>query len=257
MSNRTGFIKSSEPVYKNLDFDKLLSTIARLRRRIEERFPESRLKCVSSELIDMAEKSRTDVHWIKKPNKLLRAAVGLIILLTFSLIGYSWQLIDINEAPLTQITLITMSESIFNNLILAGAGTFFLLTLETRIKRSRVLRSLHHLREMAHVIDMLQLTKDPYFASGRGISTESSPERTMTIFELQRYLDYCSETLSLVGKLSALYAQHFPDQVVTSAVNEVELLCSSLSNKIWQKIMIANNLEKSQDISSDALQQTT
>ena len=51
-----------------------------------------------------------------------------------------------------------------------------------------------------------------------------------------RYLDYCSEMLSITGKLAALFAQSVNDEVVIEAVNDVETLGSNLSRKIWQKI---------------------
>jgi hypothetical protein len=60
---------------------------------------------------------------------------------------------------------------------------------------------------------------------------------------LIRYLDYCSEMLSLTGKIAALYAQNFRDAVVLSAVNELENLTTGLSRKIWQKIMIVDKQE--------------
>jgi hypothetical protein len=60
----------------------------------------------------------------------------------------------------------------------------------------------------------------------------------MTRFELGRYLDYVSELLSLVSKISALYIQRFDDEVVLGAVNELESFTTGLSSKIWQKIMI-------------------
>ena len=62
----------------------------------------------------------------------------------------------------------------------------------------------------------------------------------MTDFELSRYLNYCSEMLSLIGKVAALYVQRFDDPVALSAVNEMEDLTTGLSRKIWQKIMILN-----------------
>ncbi|TMP99740.1 MAG: hypothetical protein E6L09_08785 [Verrucomicrobia bacterium] len=73
-----------------------------------------------------------------------------------------------------------------------------------------------------------------------GPPTKSSPRRTMTDFELSRYLDYCSEMLSLIGKVAALYVQRFDDPVALSAVDEIEDLTTGLSRKIWQKIMIIN-----------------
>jgi hypothetical protein len=53
---------------------------------------------------------------------------------------------------------------------------------------------------------------------------------------MSRYLDYCSELLAITGKLAALYSQAVPDEGVAQAVTDIELLGSSLSRKIWQKI---------------------
>jgi hypothetical protein len=85
---------------------------------------------------------------------------------------------------------------------------------------------------------MHQLTKDPSNVLAGGPSTPSSPKRGMDRFALTRYLDYCSEMLSLTNKLAALYAQHLPDAVVIDAVNDIEQLTTNLSGKIWQKITI-------------------
>ena len=82
---------------------------------------------------------------------------------------------------------------------------------------------------------MHQLTKDPYVNDNPESATEHSPKRTLTKFELQRYLDYCSEATALVGKVAALYSQSLPEEAVVSAVNEIETLTTGLSRKIWQK----------------------
>jgi len=129
-------------------------------------------------------------------------------------------------------------EAAANIVVLLGAVLFFLISLETRLKRNRSLRDLHVFRSIAHVIDMHQLTKDPSSVLASECATASSPQRTMSSFELTRYLDYCSEMLSLTSKLAAVYAQNLPDPVVIDAVNEIESLTTNLSQKIWQKITI-------------------
>ena len=91
---------------------------------------------------------------------------------------------------------------------------------------------------MAHIVDMHQLTKDPDRLLEGRVDTVSSPSRTYTPMELGRYLDYCSEMLSLTSKIAALYAERFDDAVVLQAVDEVETITTNLSAKIWQKIMI-------------------
>jgi hypothetical protein len=125
-----------------------------------------------------------------------------------------------------------------NIIILLSAALFFLVTAETRRKRNRAIIAIHQLRALAHVIDMHQLTKDPEGAFSNEKKTPSSPRQTMNVFELTRYLDYCTEMLSLVGKVAALYVQDLDDPVVLGAVNDVENLTTGLSRKIWQKIMI-------------------
>ena len=128
-------------------------------------------------------------------------------------------------------------------LFVAGAAVWTLLNLEQRWKRSRALGDLYRLRSFAHVVDMHQLTKDPTVILSPGPATDASPKREMNQFQLTRYLDYCSETLSLVGKLAALYGEYTRDPQVVEAINGVEELCGNLSRKIWQKITILSALE--------------
>jgi hypothetical protein len=145
------------------------------------------------------------------------------------------------QAEVSKVSLIELVqglESGINDVIFVGAAIFFLASLESRIKRARVLAAIHELRALAHIIDMHQLTKDPERVLREGPDTPSSPERTLSRFELGRYLDYCSELLSLLGKIAALYAQYTNDAVALSAVDQIEDLTSGLSRKIWQKIMV-------------------
>ena len=101
---------------------------------------------------------------------------------------------------------------------------------------------LHGLRSLIHVIDMHQLTKDPAALSDDFVPTANSPVRITNRQDLARYLDYCSEMLSLTGKLAALFAQSVNDEVVIEAVNDIENLGSNLSRKIWQKITMIEDI---------------
>ena len=134
--------------------------------------------------------------------------------------------------------LVQIVEPAANIAILVAIGIIFVFSLESRWKRRRALTSLHSLRSMIHVIDMHQLTKDPSLLLENIAPTPSSPEHSLGRAEITRYLDYCSELLSLTGKIAALYAQSMQDPVVVDTVNELEDLSTNLSRKIWQKIMI-------------------
>lgn len=166
---------------------------------------------------------------------------GLVIAVILASTGWiAWIVFqdEPTKAVLHSTELIQVLEAAMNAVVLVGATVFFFATLETRIKRRRALRAIHDLRCIGHIIDMHQLTKDPERILQKGKDTESSPKRCMTEFELSRYLDYCSEMLSLTGKVAALYVQTFEDSIVVSAVNDVENLTTALARKIWQKLMV-------------------
>ena len=55
-------------------------------------------------------------------------------------------------------------------------------------------------------------------------------------------LDYCSELLSLISKIGAIYVQDFADTVALEAVDQLSTLTNGLSRSIWQKIIIIENM---------------
>jgi hypothetical protein len=227
-------------VYRQLDVDCTIKTLKQLSNRIQERFPGSGLGGVARELHATAGETRERVIWISRPHYPTRITVVLFLIVLGAVIAYTATTVlgDLQGEKLTPSVLAGMIESATNEFLLAGAAVFFLVGIEARIKRTRAQRVLHELRAIAHVIDMHQLTKDASRVIGAsGWTTESSPKRTMTAFQLTRYLDYCSEMLSIVGKLAALYAQSLPDSMVVGAVNDIETLTTGLSRKIWQKIV--------------------
>jgi hypothetical protein len=129
-------------------------------------------------------------------------------------------------------------ESGIQDVVFIGLALAFLITAENRLRRRRALSFIRELRAIAHIVDMHQLTKDPEQIGSSQPDTASSPARAMSQEQLGRYLDYCTELLSVVSKLSALYVQDMNDPVVLEAVSEVETLSGGLSSKIWQKITL-------------------
>lgn len=223
----------------------ILSTIDRLSLRIEERFPDSGLSKVCKEFYDLAMRSELLVRNLAAPIWPVRIFAILAVLMLLGLVGFALYQMAINfhfDAN-GMFDLLQTTESAVNELIFLGLALFFLISLESRIKRRSSLKALHHLRSIAHIVDMHQLTKDPTHQFVKIDDTESSPKRIMTRAELTRYLDYCSEILALNAKIGALFAQNVDDPVVLSAVNDLELLTQGLSAKIWQKIMILDLAE--------------
>jgi len=229
------------PSSRALDAASLTRTIERLCRRVEARFPGSGLSRVCGELLDTATHAAATAEWIARPILSLRIAVGLlVVVIVAGLLGTLAAVVGPIE-PLSLAELVQTLEAGINDVVLVAAAVFFLVTLESRLKRRRALKAIHELRAIAHVIDMHQLTKDPERLVGTGPDTGLLERRRMSPFELGRYLDYCSEALSLAGKVAALYIQGFDDPVALQAVNEVEGLTTGLSRKIWQKLMMLHS----------------
>lgn len=227
----------------HLRADRILATLEKLQARISARFPEAGLARVCADVLATARFSARDAADLARPHLLWRiAALALFVFGVAAQIA-AFRFLNIRAETLTAPELVQGLEAAVNLLILFGGALWFLLTLEERGKRERALDALHRLRQLAHVIDMHQLTKDPTILLDKH-KTAASPERTMTQFELTRYLDYCSEMLALIGKLAALYADRVRDSVVIAAVNDIEDLTAGLGRKIWQKITIIGALEE-------------
>jgi hypothetical protein len=213
-----------------------VSTLEALCHRIQERFPDANLSRVSRELLDFAQETNARVERLRQPHWWLRGAVLLLIAAAVGVtvaVFWSSQL-SLRFEHLGEF--LQGLDAAVNEIILFTVAIISLWTLEGRLKRHEALRALHELRCLAHVIDMHQLTKDPDVVLAAAVPTPSSPQRTLTRLELSRYLGYCSELLSLVGKLAALHVQYLRDPVVLEAVNDVEALADGLARKIWQKL---------------------
>ncbi len=224
--------------YRTLDADKIETTIEKLQKRIDERFPSRGLSKLCAELLTVAREDRQRLSWVARPNIWVRAGVAAAIV-----IGTLGVILTLSSLQTLQVSneafdVIQGIEAVLNIVALAGAAIWFLLNLESNMRRDAVLKDLHELRSIAHVVDMHQLTKDPTTLTAGYTETASSDHDRMTEIELVRYLDYCSEMLALTGKLAALYMQDVRDPVIIDTVGEIEDLTGNLSRKIWQKIMI-------------------
>lgn len=228
--------------YQQLSADHIIATLEKLHARIVARFPDAGLGRVCAELIEAGRVSVVEAAALARPDYVWRGAAAALVIAGLVAQVAAFRFLHLERIEGTAPELLQGLEAAVSLLILFGSAVWFVLTLEERIKRQRVLDALHRLRSLAHVIDMHQLTKDPTIVLDAQ-KTHASPERTMSHFQLTRYLDYCSEMLALIGKLSALYAERMRDGVVIEAVNDMEALTTGLGRKIWQKITLIGVLE--------------
>lgn len=240
--------------YRRLDSQEIIATVKTLQHRIETRFPHSSLGKICAELLRVAEENVTRVQWIQRPHLPLRVAV---VILSVAMIAVVTDLVlHLHQFQVSDyVNFIQALDASIGSIVFIGAAILFLVSWENRIKCDRALKAIHELRAMAHIVDMHQLTKDPENYFGRGHRPASPPKREMTPFELNRYLDYCIDSLALISKIAALYVQGFRNPVLMDAVDDVEDLTTGLSRKIWQKIIVLDNLTRTlplETITADA-----
>jgi len=225
--------------YRALDPDKVVETIGLLRHRIVERFAGAGLGEVCAELLLLAGENSARAEKIASRNIPLRLSIVVLLAAGVAGLAFIVSLFDVFSKSADNVYSVLQGvEAAANLIVLMGAGVFFLTRIEERLKRYAALRALHELRSIVHVIDMHQLTKDPSATVSVAGNTPSSPARTLSRYEVTRYLDYCSEMLSLTSKVAVLFAQGFPDPAVTEAVSDIERIAAGLSQKIWQKIIV-------------------
>ncbi|RMH18345.1 MAG: hypothetical protein D6701_06425 [Gemmatimonadetes bacterium] len=223
--------------FRSLDPAKIHQTIEFRLARIREAFPGSGLSRVCEQLAAVSARAAAEADWLRRPIVGLRVGVGVVVLLVVAGIVSFVTTFQMPTNAIDVAELIQVIEAGLNDIVLFGIAGFFLFTLETRIKRRRALRGLHELRALAHVIDMHQLSKDPHFV---GVPTEVSggSVTTRSPEELALYLDFCTDMLSLLGKVAVLYVQDFDDPVTLASVTEIETVSAGLSRKIWQKLIV-------------------
>jgi hypothetical protein len=219
--------------------DQIVATAERLGRRIEERFPASGLRGVADALTAVARKAIERSERIRRPFYGMRFAQAVLIMgLPGLLIAAArWANVHWDNEVAKFENFIQTLEAALGSVVFIGAAIIYLGSLERRWKRERLLAAMRELRALAHIVDMHQLTKDPE-STHQQRPTASSPKRTLSTFELSRYLDYCSELLSLTSKVGAIYVQEFPDPIAMEAADQLATLTNDLSRTIWQKIMI-------------------
>jgi hypothetical protein len=187
---------------------------------------------VTREAVARAEKIRRPDWWLRG---------GLVLLGVAAVAGVASLLAGVLDSSERQQQVWAALDALKWVGVYLAAAAAFVVTLEIRIKRRRALRAIHELRAIAHIIDMHQLAKDPDRASlEQGALMVSG--RAMDAEAIGQYLNFSTELLALVSKIGQLYVQDFPDPVAVAAVDQFENLATGLSGKIWQKIMILDQI---------------
>lgn len=228
---------------RRLDLEAIVDTANKLSQRVNDRFTEDRgIGKIARELVAVSEETRRRLDRVTRPRWLLRISITTLALVAIASIALVVLVADIRVDVKGFKNWLELLETGIQDLVYIAVAGLFVAGAEQRIKRRDVLKGLYELRSIAHVIDMHQLTKDPRSTVHPEDRTAHSPERQDSPEALGHYLDYCSEMLSIINKLAALYSQESQDSVVLAAVSDIQDLTTSLSSKMWQKIMILDNI---------------
>jgi len=228
------------------DFERLqaapvLETVRRLEGRIAARFPERGLRRVAAELVALTAQVTKDApdiqQRVRRVRTWSRVAAGLILVATVVAVTLGLQ-DAVGDGTERELDWLFLIETTINDLVFAAIALFFLYGVPERVQRGHTLDLLHRLRSLAHIVDMHQLTKDPERLNPSFRETAMSPHPDLDRDQLEYYLDYCSELLSLVAKTAALCAEESRDAIVLDTVSRIEQLTTSLSRNIWQKISV-------------------
>jgi hypothetical protein len=229
---------------RHLEVEAIVATAERLSGRVTDRFEGRGISRLADELVVVSRETGARLDRLDRPRWGLRVLVACLILFGLILLVLSASRLSFGSEIEGIDDWLAVTQNGIQDVVFIGIAVIFLVTVESRVSRRAALAGLHELRSIAHVIDMHQLTKDPDSVLHPELRTSHSPDRSLDRFQLSRYLDYCSELLSLTSKLAALYAQQSSDAVVLSTVREVQELTGMLSNKIWQKVSILDMLDE-------------
>jgi hypothetical protein len=232
-----GEVGSGEGATPELTHSYVAATASKLVERISSRFGQDHL--TDAKLKKSLRLGRV-IRWLTWP-WVLAAALGIV-----AWIRSLHLTIELKDAG----DLAQSLDSIFQLLLVLGAGAWFLLSIGSKVQRAALLKALQELNELAQVVDLIQLDKDPdrlHFSKEQRTDKSPTLGKANTAFLLSRYLDYCAELLSILAKVGCLYRDKVSDEVVLSRLGDFDRLTNQLRANISTKMsLISHSAPKGQ-----------
>ena len=218
----------------------VIETARRLRDRIGARFPDRGIHRVAQELVSLTEQVADTSAGSRRRSRLVRAGshtvIGIVVLVALFAFGFAVEA-AFTEAPDNGLDWLPLIESAVNDIVFVAIAVVLLYSFPERVQRTDLLAKLHRLRSLAHIIDMHQLTKEPESLRD-AFAGSLDDDVDLTAEQVEYYLEYCTELLSMVSKAAALCAEESQDDIVLNTVSTIETLTMGMSRKVWQKITV-------------------
>ncbi|MCL2423232.1 MAG: hypothetical protein FWD11_04970 [Micrococcales bacterium] len=232
--------------FDRLDAIHVEATLERLRERIATAMPGRHLADVADEVRRVVVKIESGARHARR-RAVIRVVSQvsiwfLVVLIVAGVVSAIHAGLGADEA-VHGFEWLSVVKSGVNDVVFAAVAIWFLQSLPERVERRRRLGILYRLRSLAHVTDMHQASKHTAVKDSAVKDTavkdpDGLPHPPMDSETLVRYLEFCSDLLTLTAKAAALCGENTTDAVVLDTVSEIETLTASMSRKIWQKISI-------------------
>jgi len=115
--------------------------------------------------VEAAERASARAAKIRRPNPYVRASVVLLIGGALARASSLSPKISITVRRRKEVkgasAFVQFLDASLESIAFLFGGALFLVTLESRLKRAKLIAAVHELRSLAHIIDMHQLTKSP------------------------------------------------------------------------------------------------
>jgi hypothetical protein len=220
----------------------VIETARRLCDRIGARFPDRGIHRVAQELVALTEQVADTSAGTRRRSRLVRTGsrgmIAVVVLVALVAFGFAVEA-AFTEAPDNGLDWLPLIESAVNDVVFVAIAVIVLHSFPERVQRADLLAKLHRLRSLAHIIDMHQLTKEPESLRD-AFAGSLDDDVDLTAEQVEYYLEYCTELLSIVSKAAALCAEESQDDVVLTTVSTIETLTMGMSRKVWQKIFVLN-----------------
>ncbi len=218
-----------------LDCRLIEENVAELALRISERFKNHKINDVAEQLVKLCKHAKATHERLGRPIYVLRV---VSILLSLTLV-YIIALIVLHMRSLPDdmsvLDLLQALDAGSNAAIFLALSVYFIYRFEFFIRRKRIIHEIDRLANLASVVRILHLPKEPTRLLRRDLATEHSPHVNMTTDELERYLAYCRELATYAASLARVYALQIVDGMVEEAASDVSSLAHTVSNEVGQK----------------------
>jgi len=228
MNLEESLLGAPDPTRPRLEPSRLIEAAERLDQAVRERLPNTHLAKLSGEILTIARETARRVKEAQRPIFRIRilsalalgtAVVGIVFIARH--VQYRAEVENVSEV-------LEGIDAGFNILILLGGMLLYLTTLESRIKKRRVMENLHELKELLHLVDMNQLAHPPQ------LFANTSTDPTQAVGRDSFYLIAHIRMFSLIGNLAAAYSQNVKDDSVLRMAGHIETMASGYTEKLWE-----------------------